>query len=80
MRPKKTQVNSQVEWVHEVIFIMIVAKVLYNRVFDYLYPWSKTLAYIAWDIRDSYHQNVSTTPAQYVFGSDMIINPTSFVD
>ena len=69
---KKTQVKSQVEWVHEVIFIMIVAKVLYNRVLDYIDPWSKTLAYTAWDIRDSSHQNINTTPAQYFFGSDMI--------
>ena len=48
MSVKKPQANAMVKRVHKVILNMIVNKDLYNKVFNYTYPWGETLAYIAW--------------------------------
>ena len=44
---KKSQANAPVDQVHEVIINIIFTKDLDNRVFDYIYSWGETLAYIA---------------------------------
>ena len=59
---------------------MIVTKDLANKVFDYIDPWGETLAYISWEIRDSYHLTIKATPGQAVFGREIIFNLTSVVD
>ena len=76
---KKPQANAPVEQVHQVILNMLVTKDLDNKVFDYIDPWGKTLAYIEWEIRASYHCNIMAIPGQAVFDRDMLFNLTSVV-
>ena len=59
---------------------MIVTKDLDNKVFDHIYPWVETMAYIAWAIRASYQRNIMATPGQAVFVKYMLFNITSVVD
>ena len=80
MSAKNPQDNSLVERVHQVILNMLVTKDLDKNVFDYIYPWGETLAYIAWAIRDSYYCTILSTPGQSVFGRDVLFNLTSVVD
>ena len=65
---------------HQVILNMLVTKDLDNKVFDYIYSWGETLAYIAWEIRASNHHTITATAGQYVFGVDMLLNLASVVD
>ena len=74
------QANTPVERVHQVILNMIVTKDLDKKVFDYIDPWGKTLTYIAWAIRASYHRTIMATPGQDIFGRDMLLNLASVVD
>ena len=50
---KDPQANAMVEQVHQVILNMLITKDLDNKVFDYIYPWGETLAYVAGEIRHS---------------------------
>ena len=59
---------------------MLVTKDLDKKVFDYIYPWGETQAYIVWLIKSSYHCTLMVTPEQAVFGIDMLFNLTSDVD
>ena len=59
---------------------MTVTKDLDNKVFDYIYPFSETLAYIARDIRYSYNSTIIATPGQAVFYRYMFFNLKSVVD
>ena len=63
---KNPQANALMERFHQVILNMIVQKDLDNKVFDYIYPQGETLAYIAWEIRASYHRNIRATAGQAV--------------
>ena len=58
---------------------MLFTKDLYNKVFNYIYPWGETIAYIAWSIRAFYHCTIMATPVQAVFVRDMIFNLASVV-
>ena len=85
IKPKCTtvenpQANAPVERVHQVIQNMIRTKDLANRIFDYIDPWDEILSSIAWAIRASYHSTLGATPAQLVFGRDMIFNLKSIID
>ena len=44
---KNPQANTPVEQVKQVILNMLVTKDINNKFFGYIYPWGKTLAYIA---------------------------------
>ena len=77
---KNPQDNAPVERVHQVILNMLVTKDLDKKVYDYIYPWGKTLEYIAWEIRSSDHRTILATPGQYVFGRYMLFNIASVVD
>ena len=68
------------ERVHRLILNMLVTKNISNKVFDYIYLWYETLAYIECAIRASYHHNIQATPCQDEFGRDMIFNLASAVD
>ena len=68
------------EWEHKVILNMLVTKDLDKKVFDQIYRWGETLAYIAWVIRDSYHHTIMSKLGQAVFGRYMIFNLTSVVE
>ena len=74
------QANSPVERVHKVILNMLITKVLDNKVFDHIYPWSETLAYISWAVRASYNRTIMSTSVQDIFVIDMIFKLSSVVD
>ena len=59
---------------------MLVTKDLDKNVFDQIYRWGETLAYIAWVIRYSYHNTIMSTLGQAVFGRDMLFKFTPVVD
>jgi cation transport regulator ChaB len=42
--------------------------------FDYQDPWSQMLANCAWAIRSTVHSVLNATPAQIVFGRDMLFD------
>jgi cation transport regulator ChaB len=42
--------------------------------FDYQDPWSQILANCAWAIRSTVHSVLNATPAQIVFGRDMLFD------
>ena len=65
---------------HQVILNILLTKDLDNKYFDYIYPWGKTLAYIASAIRASYHRTIMATLGLAVFGKDMISDLVSVVD
>ena len=67
------------EWVNQVILNMLAAKYLSNKVFDCIYLYSETLAYIAWEINSSYNRTIQATPFQARFGRKMILKPTSVI-
>ena len=77
IKPRPTTVenpqgNSPVERIHQVIHDMIKTKELDKLIFDYIDPWGEVLSLVAWAIRTSYHSTLQATPAQIVFGRDML--------
>ena len=74
------QSNALVDQVNQVILNILVTMYLDKKVFDSIYPWGETLAYIAWAVRDSYYHTIMATPGQAVFGRDMLFNIASFID
>ena len=76
---KNSESNSPVERVHQVMLNMLVTKDLDKKVFEYIYPWGETLAYISWAIKDSYNCTIMTAPSQYIFGKYMVFNLASVV-
>ena len=74
------QANAPVERVHQVIHNMLVTKELDKHLFDYINPWGEFLSSIAWAIRTSYNSSTQATPAQLVFGRDMLFNITKVID
>ena len=80
MTIKNPQDNALVNLAHQIILNMLVTKNISNKVFDYIDPWGEPLAYILWDIRASYYQNIQSTPGQAIFDRYMISNLVSVVD
>ena len=79
IKPRPTTVenpqgNSPVERIHQVVHDMIKTKELDKFIFDYIDPWGEILSSVAWAIRSSYHSTLQATPAQIVFGRDMLFN------
>ena len=71
---KNPQSNASVERVHQVLGNMLRTKDLKNEIFDYVNPWGHILSSIAWAVRSSHHSILDATPAQLVFGRDMLVN------
>ena len=80
MKIKNPQANAPVEWLHRVILNIIVTKDIGSKVFENIYSWCETLAYISWEIITSYRCTIIATPGQAVFGRDMVFNFTSVLD
>ena len=59
---------------------MLLTKNLQEDVLDYLDPFGPTLSSVAWAIRSSYNNTTDATPAQLVFGRDMMFNLTTLVN
>jgi hypothetical protein len=77
---KNPQSNSPVERIHQVLRHMFLTKNMKEQILDYIDPFGDTLASIAWAIRASYNSATDATPAQLVFGRDMMFNIKSIVD
>ena len=71
---KNPQANAAVERLHQVLGNMLRTQDLDNQVFDYINPWGHILSSVAWAVRSSYHSVLEATPAQLVFGRDMVVN------
>lgn len=85
IKPKPTtaenpQGNSPVERIHQVVQNMIKTKELDTLIFDYIDPWAEVLSSVAWAIRASYHSTLQATPAQLVFGRDMLFNMSKVIN
>ena len=59
---------------------MFLTKNLKEQILDYIDPFGDILASIAWAVRASYNSSTDATPAQLVFGRDMMFNITSLVN
>jgi hypothetical protein len=70
---KNPQANAMVERIHLVIQNMLRTKDLNNHIYDYHDPFGEILSSVAWAVRSSYHTIKQATPAQLVFGRDMIM-------
>ena len=68
------QGNSPVERIHQVVHNMIKTKELDSFLFDYIDPWGEILSSVRWAINASYHSTLQATPAELVFGRDMLFN------
>ena len=68
------------ESIYQVIYKIIVAKDFDIKVYDYIYPWGKTLDSVAWLIRAYYHRTLGFMHGQSVFGIDMLFNLMLIVD
>jgi hypothetical protein len=77
---KNPQANSPVERIHKVVMNMFTTKNLTGQIFDYVDPWGEILSSIAWAIRASHHSTLGATPAQLVFGRDMIFNMKTLIN
>jgi hypothetical protein len=67
------QSNGVVERVHAVLNDMLRTYELEERELDQNDPFSEILSSIAFAIRATYHTTLQATPAQLVFGRDMIL-------
>ena len=74
------QANSPVERIHKVVMNIFTTKNLKGEIFDYVDPWGEILSSIAWAIRASHHSTLGATPAQLVFGRDMIFNMKALIN
>ncbi len=70
---KNPQANF-VERVHQTLGNMLRSYELKDHDFDYQDPWSQILANCAWAIRSTVHSVLNATPAQIVFGRDMLFD------
>ena len=85
IKPKCTTIknptaNSPVERIHQVIRHMFLTKIFKETIFDNIDPFGSILASVAWAIRASYNITTQATPAQLVFGRDMMFNISSLVN
>lgn len=71
---KNPQANAPVERIHQVVGNMLRSKDLANHVCDAIDPWTSILQSIGWAVRNSYHSTLEATPAQLVFGRDMVMH------
>ena len=77
---KNPQSNSPVERVHQVLRHMFLTKNLKEQIFDNIDPFGSILASVAWAVRASYNSATEATPAQLVFGRDMMFNIAALVN
>ncbi|GAX22752.1 putative transposase [Fistulifera solaris] len=71
------QSNGIIERVHAVLSDMLRTFELEERELDPIHTWKDFLSSVAFAIRATYHTTLEATPAQLVFGRDMIL-PITF--
>ena len=59
---------------------MLLTKNLKEQELDYIDPFGEILASIAWAVRASYNSATNATPAQLVFGRDMLFNLKTLIN
>ena len=59
---------------------MLLTKNLQEEVLDYLDPFGSILASVAWAICSTYNSTTDATPAQLVFGRDMMFNLSTLIN
>ena len=59
---------------------MLLTKNLAEDTLDYVDPFGSILASVAWAVRSSYNNTTNATPAQLVFGRDMMFNLSTLVN
>ena len=77
---KNPQANSPIERIHQVVRHMFLTKTMKDKVLDFVDPFGEILASIAWAIRASHNTATNATPAQLVFGRDMLFNLTTLAN
>ena len=77
---KNPQANAPIERVHQVLNHIFLTKNLNSQIFDYIDPWGEILNSIAWVVWASHHTTLDKTPAQLMFGRDMIFNLSTVID
>ncbi len=75
--PYNPQSNGIVERVHAVLNDILRTFELEKRDLDETNPWMEFLSAAAFAIRATYHTTLQATPAQLVFGRDMLIPITT---
>ena len=68
------------EWVHQVIYNMIVTKYIDSKVFDYIDPCGETLSSVSLEIISLYHRTIGFASGQYIYSRDILFNLASAVD
>ena len=71
---RNPQANAVVERIHQVIANMVRTFELENKNLDATNPWKGILNAVAFAIRSTIHTTTQSTPAQLVFGRDMMMN------
>jgi len=71
--PYNPQSNGIVERVHQVLADMLRTFKLEEQELDENDPWSPFLAAASFAIRSTYHTTLGATPAQLIFGRDMLL-------
>lgn len=59
---------------------VLLTKNLQEEILDYIDPFRSILASVAWAICSSYNNTTEATPAQLVYGRDMIFNLFTLVN
>ena len=77
---KNLQSNSPIERLCQVMRHMLLKKLTRGRLLLFGSFWILIFLKTAWAICSSYNNNTNATPAQLVFGRDMMFNLTTFVN
>ena len=77
---KNPQANAILERLHQVLGDMLRTKNLEQYNFDDVDPWGELLASVAWAIRSTHHTTLQASPAQLVFGRDMLLDMKFIAD
>jgi hypothetical protein len=78
--PYNPQANGVIERVHQVLNNCLKTFELENRELDAVDPWTPFLSASAFAIRSTIHTTLGATPAQLVFGRDMLLPMTFEAD
>lgn len=85
IKPSKTSIknpraNGVLERLHQVISNMLRCMDLPNMMLNPEDPWTSVLASVAYSIRCAHHRGLQASPAQLVYGRDMILPITHHVE
>ena len=73
---RNPQANAVVERIHQVLANMVRTFELEDKYLDADDPWKGILSAVAFAVRSTIHTTTQSSPAQLVFGRDMMLNIT----